>query len=249
MRTVTVVTATMAFLMISASAVALMQSRDDPPGPEAGSVELPDLEVLGEKQELALRLIKSGLESSRSEKYEHRNRPFCWFDKATGSHMTYLYCAKNKYLGQSARWAQGIFGYGPGDSPTFQDNIYRSRLHISPGQVRRMLDKLGPSDLNDEIVNQALRGAPMPDRVPSVDELDRFVEALAEVRAIRSELSESLVDLSARERNRKIERADRRMTMVIKDAGLTVERYNEISDLVERFESLRKRVREQLASR
>lgn len=46
-----------------------------------------------------------------------------------------------------------------------------------------------------------------------------------------------------------IARGDQLMANAIRDAGLSVSRYNEILDLVERLDSLRERVRKRIARR
>lgn len=227
-----------------------MQVPDNPPGPAEGTIELPDMEVRDKKQELALRFIKAGLEADRSTKYEDRNKPYCWFDKATGSHMTYLYCSLNKDLDHASRWAQGLLGYGPGDSPAFRTKVYRSVFPVNRGEVDRMLDRLGPSKVNNELVTQALQGAPLPEAdLPDDSELERFAAALARVREIRSDLERALQEADKDRRRETVARGDRLMAEAIRDAGLTVVRYNEISDLVERLDTLREQVRERLARR
>lgn len=238
-------------LAASFQASALMQAAGNPPGPAVGTMELPDMEVRDRKRELALRLIKSGLDAPRSTKHEHRDRMYCWFDKATGSRLTYLYCASNRALNAESRLWQGLFTDGSVAAGTLRDrrHIYRSRFPVNRGEVNEALARLGPSDVNEEIVNQAMHGAPLPENLPDTAEFDGFVAALAQVRRIRAETGAALAGKSPDERRAIVERGDRSMAAAIREAGLSVRRYNQISDLVERFESLRDRVRTRQSSR
>lgn len=226
----------MGTLIVAASLLAPLSAlaQIGPSGPAEETVELPDLEVIGTKQELALRFIKAGLEADRSVRHEDRNKPYCWFDKATGSHMTYLYCGLNRSLNAESRYWKAQFtppfGYMPSGVLRDRRHIYRSRSPVSPGEIESMMVRLGPSALNDEIVSRALRGEAPPDKIPSEQEVNRFARALAEIRRLRDD-SES---------------DENRMIAAIRNVGLSVERYNEISDLVERYENLRDMVKERL---
>lgn len=212
----------------------LAQAQDGSQYPDQETVELPDLEVMGEKQELALRFIKTGLESDRSNLHEDRNKPYCWFDKATGSHMTYLYCGLNRALNAESRYWESMFTNATAAAGSLRDrrHVYRSQFPVNRARLEKLVDRLGPSALNEEILARGLRGEAPPDDVPSTEEVDRFARALAQVRAIRD---------GGDRRN-----AESRMVAAIQDAGLTIDRYNQISDLVERYESLREMVKERL---
>lgn len=207
----------------------------DPPGPAKETVELPDLKVWNEKQELALRFIKAGLEADRSMRYEDRNKPYCWFDKATGSHQTYLYCGLNRSLNASSRYWQSYLNPRTSGMPapgTLRNrrNVVRSAIPVKRGAVEEMVARLGPSEFNQEIVARGLRGEPLPDNVPTEAEVDRFARALARIKELRDEYDDAQAELID----------------AIRDAGLTVERYNQISDLVERYDSLREMVRQRM---
>lgn len=225
-------------LIIAASLLAPLAAfaQSGPSGPAEETVELPDLEVMGTKQELALRFVKAGLEADRSTRHEDRNEPYCWFDKPTGTHQTYLYCGLNRSLNASERYWQSIFRTGVTAAGTLSDRrqIMRSKFPVNRAQMNQLMDRLGPSALNQEILDRGLRGEEPPDNVPSEGEIERFARALSEVREIR-EGNDGDPD-----------NAESRMISAIRDVDLTVERYNEISDLVERYESLRDLVKERL---
>lgn len=207
-------------------------AQNGPSEPAQETVELPDLEVLGTKQELALRFVKAGLEADRSMRHKDRNKPYCWFDKPTGSHLTYLYCGLNRSLNASGRHWRNMWVTNVTAAGTSRDRrqIMRSNFPVNRGQMNQLMDRLGPSALNEEILDRGLRGEALPDNVPSEQEVNRFARALAEIRHLR--------DVNDSDENK--------MVAAIRDANLTVARYNEISDLVERYESLRDMVKERL---
>lgn len=239
----------LSLLAVSSQVPAFVQPADGSSDSSMGVLELQDMEVRDERQEFMLRLIKSGLDEDRSSKFEDRDKPYCWFEKPTGSHLTYLYCSLNKYLDQSSRSAQAVVGYGSEDNPTFNSKIFRSARPVNRVELREKLARLGSGEVNDEILDQAIQGAPLPEaEVPDDAELERFSTALGQVRDIRTNVAGELEDTSPGEREAVVARGDEAMVRAIEEAGLTVNRYNEISGLVERFDSLRKRVRSRIAS-
>lgn len=234
--TIAVLASQMAFAQVQESKV----SQSPLPGsvneaPEI--VELPTIQVWGEQQELALRLVKSALERGRLTGYEARNKLYCWFDTGVGSHMIYLYCAKNKVLNDVnlAYATRGIDG-----AALVQRNspYYRSHFPVNPLKFKRKLNPLGPSAVNDEIVMRARQGEALPDNVPTKAEIDRFATAMKKIKALRAE--------SRADTNITTAQLDRRLAAIIDANGLTVDRYNHISDLVERYNSLRKMVQNEL---
>lgn len=226
MRTVVLFVAV--FLLVPVSALAQI----GPSGPTEETIELPDLQVMGKKQELALRFVKAGLEADRSLRHENGDKPYCWFDKPTGSHLNYLYCGLNRSLNASGRHWRDMWVTGVDAAGTLRDRrqIMRSNFPVNRAQMNEIVDRLGPSALNEEILSRGLRGEEPPDNVPSEQEMERFARALAEIRQLRAN-SES---------------DENEMVAAIRDVDLTVERYNQISDLVERYESLREMVKERL---
>lgn len=207
-----------------------------PSGSAEETVELPDLQVLGKKQELALRFVKAGLEADRSLRQEDSDKPYCWFDKPTGSHLNYLYCGLNRSLNDSGRHWRDMFVTGAAAAGTLRGRrqIMRSNFPVNRARMQKIMDRLGPSALNEEILERGLRGEDPPGNVPTEREVDRFARALAEVKEIRASHGGDGAD------------AESRMVAAIRNAELTVERYNQISDLVERYESLQEMVKERL---
>lgn len=225
-------------LIFAASLVAPLSAlaQIGPSGPAEETVELPDLEVIGTKQELALRFVKAGLDADRSLRHEDSDKPYCWFDKPTGSHLNYLYCGVNRSLNASGRHWRDMWVTGVAAAGTLRDRrqIMRSNFPVNRARMSEIMDRLGPSALNEEILERGLRGEEPPDDVPSQREVDRFARALAEVQQIREGHDGDPAE------------AESRMAAAIRDANLTVERYNRISDLVERYESLQEMVKERL---
>jgi len=70
---------------------------------------------------------------------------------------------------------------------------------------------------------------------------------MTNVRVIAREYDPLIVEAGGRERQELIAKSDRLMSRAIVDAGLSIDRYNEISDLVSRYNTLRDYVRERLA--
>ena len=75
-------------------------------------LELGDLEIVAEglsfEQEFTLRLLREALDKPKSQKEEDRDEWVCWVDKATGSRLNYLNCARNGDL-----WVNGGLGRYP----------------------------------------------------------------------------------------------------------------------------------------
>ncbi len=210
-------------------------------------VELDEIRVTGMSQELGLRAIKAALDTPRSGRAEDLDKMVCWFDKGPGSFMTHLYCATNRVLRDSADFASGAMGGTPkGASPDALARIQHWR--VNRGELEARLARFGPSELNQEIVARALQGEPLPENVPSGEELDGFTRALAQVREIGAEFDPRIAAASEVDRGGLIAQSDRLMEEAIREAGLTVERYNEISEIVSRYESLREQVSNGLAS-
>ena len=70
-------------------------------------VELDEITVQGIDQSLVLRAIQVALERKPSGRAEDLDKMVCWFDKATGSHQTFLYCTTNRVLEQTRAHLQG----------------------------------------------------------------------------------------------------------------------------------------------
>lgn len=211
-------------------------------------VELDEIRVTGMSQELGLRAIKVALDTPRSSRSEDLDKMVCWFDKGPGSFMTHLYCATNRVLRDSADFTSGAMGGTPkGASPAALDRIQHWR--VNRGELEARLERLGPPELNQEIVARALQGGPLPKNVPSKNELDRFIQALSRVREIGAEYDPRIAEARGEERHALIARSDRLMAEAIEESGLTVDRYNEISGLVSQYESLRTQIRDRIASR
>lgn len=215
---------------------------------ESETVELEDIQVTGMSQELGLRTIKMALDAQRSHRLEDRDDLVCWYDKAVGSHLTQLYCATNRTLENAGDFGSSTVG-GPatGASSAAQNKIWSWR--VNRAEFEAALERLGPAALNEEILGRALKGEELPENVPTQAELERFSQAMAQVREIAGNYDPRIAKASGEERVNLVAESDRMMADAIGGTGLTVDRYNEISDLVSRYDSLREIVRERLAAR
>lgn len=198
-------------------------------------VELDKITVEGIQQGLVMRAIQVALNTPRSSKREDLDKMVCWFDQRTGSHQTYLYCSTNRALEKTSSYLQGA------GSPVGIDEIVMYR--VNRGELEKNLAALGPVEVNQEIVQRTMAGEKLPDNLPDQAELDSFVEAFAQVRAVSESYDPRINAASGEKRDALIRESDARMIAAIRDAGLTVERYNEISELVSRYANLKEYVR------
>lgn len=212
------------------------------------TVDLGDIEVKGMSQELGMRAIKMALDTPRSSRIEDQHKLVCWFDKRTGSHMTQLYCATNQVLEEAGDFASAALG-GPSTAASSSALKKIRSWNVDRVEFEAALEALGPADLNREIVARAMQGEPLPDNVPTAGELDQFTSAMARVRSVAADYDPRIADASGEKRERLLAESDALMAEAIGQSGLTIERYNEISELVSRYNVLRDHVKERLAQR
>lgn len=211
-------------------------------------VELDELTVTGVSEALALRAIHVALERKRSDRAEDLDKMVCWYDQITGSRMTQLFCSTNRVLRRTGDFARGqLAETASADAPTGARGVRSWR--VDRAELEARLRALGPVDVNEEIVARALSGEPVPDDVPTDEELDRFANAFEEVRQIAADYDPRIAAASGDQRQRLVNESDRLMAERIREAGLSIERYNEVSGMVERFGSIREHVRDRVARR
>lgn len=219
------------------------------------TIELDKITVLGDKQELALRIVKIGLENERSNDQEDANKVVCWLDAPTGTYLSHLYCGTNAALDSLARASRasaGTFIGGAANSAAAsmganaKANYYVSQSPVSPGFLHEVMGKLGPADLNREIVAHVLDGGELPNNVPTAAELDRFAQAYRAVKTVRAEYDSRLANTPSDERKALVAETDDKMAAAISEAGLTVDRYNHISALTEEYSSLQQRLAQRI---
>lgn len=267
-RSISVATCLLVALALSSVSRAQI---DDPgtadvrPGTDQAALDLVELgrmSVQGQRlepmDELSLRLVSWALDVSRSERQEDAWKPRCWFDKPVGSHIQYLYCATNGELNEITGQSKGLFaqfagmggGTGKGNAPipeVTNAKVVRSRFPINRGELDTILENFGSAEMNKEAVVKVLEGDRAPENLPLQHELDSFAKALAEIREIRANLVERVEGADETERERLVAEADERMAAAIESEGLTVRRYNRISDQVGEYVTLKAAVRERLA--
>lgn len=267
-RSISIITSLVITLALASATQAQI---DDPseaelrPGTDQAALDLVELGRMSVKghrlepmDELSLRLVSWALEVNRSERQEDAWKPRCWFDKPVGSHIQYLYCATNGELNEITAQSKGIFaefaglggGTGKGNEPIPQMTnvkVVRSRFPVNRGELNRILENFGSPDMNREAVVKVLEGERTPENLPLQHELDSFSKALSEIRTIRAAFAERIEQADEAERQRLVAGMDERMAAAIEAEGLTVRRYNQISDQVGEYVTLKAAVRERLA--
>lgn len=208
-------------------------SREDLEAAETDTLELDPIEVTGEgwsfEQEVTLRLIRQAYDKPKSMRKEDKDNWVCWIDDATGSHLSYLGCARNGDL-----WAlnpdQGIGRYPTGEAG--YGRIQVSSRPVNKWKLEKALGTLpGNAEFDHEFTQMVLAGERPPRDIPDEEEIEQFARAYQEVsRLARRGASED------------------RQIRAITDEGLTLTRYNRIAELTEVFESIKQTIAEQLAS-
>lgn len=237
-------------LLLFTATPALAQTNEPESSTEPmDTVTLETMEVIGESQELALRVMKIGFENTRSSRNEDANEIVCKIRSKTGSHLNYVYCGKNWALDSLARYYQAPLNHTASALlPRTRENLYRSSQFISPGFLESVLDQLGPSALNREIVQRKMNGQPLPDYVPTEEALGRFLEAYTQVEGIRAHYDPRLTALSGADRRALQADVDAKMIAAIEEASLTLETYNKISAMSEEYASLHNYLAKRVAS-
>lgn len=210
------------------------------------TVDLGDFEVTGMSQEMGMRAIKLALDTPRSSRQEDLDKLVCWFDRVTGSHMTQLYCATNGVLEEAGDFAAAALG-GPKTAASSSALRQIRSWSVDRVEFEAALERLGPDELNEEILARAMQGEEPPDNVPTGEEIESFATAMAGVRSIAARYDPRIAGADGAKREELVAESDRMMADAIAESGLTVDRYNEISGLVSRYNSLREMVRERLA--
>lgn len=207
--------------------------------------------------ELALRIIAVGLENNerliRGEKLSQSD-VYCFFGEPTGSKLTHLICRENDNtkldtgklrVASSVDTAQGGSGGGA------DIHARTSRVIMSfPAREPRLLGYIemlpGLPSMNQRLVAVGLATGSIPQGLPTMAELDRFVEAYREVGAITDRYDPRIQSARGAQRDRLIRESDQAMARAIRDAGLEMQRYNEIVEHVssqpELFEYVKNRV-------
>lgn len=226
--------------------------------PAAGMADDPARQIerigkrLGIDGQLAVRIIAMGLENQRSDRPEDAREIVCFYDQPTGSHITHVLCATNRSLGAGpGNVPFSLFGSSNGNaSPMIgapDAGGFLIAMPANPRRMERLIDSLGGlPGMNERLVQMGLAGLEIPDDLPTADELDRYAEALVEVEAIGDRYDARLSEADGEARARLRRESEHRMEVVIRRAGLRLERYNRITELVTQHPELFEYVRERL---
>ena len=227
-----------------APALVVAQEEDAPLSPEelakakTGTLQLDTLEVtssLSVQQEAALRIVRQAMNEPTSRRRADFDKWRCWLEAPVGTRLNYLHCARNGDL-----WA--LRPRGNAGVITGQDlnpvrygsygEVLVSEKPINRAKLERMLGNLSGDGGNDHVfIDMVLKGDKPPRDVPSDLELDQFSSAWSEVEA-----------LNARGRD------ERTQINAIEEAGLSLDRYNRIAELVEQHQYIHDQVAERVAS-
>ena len=230
-------------LLIAASSLAAFDPRTVPDVDHSETVpleseiplELDRISVTTERmsvrREAGFRLVRQALERKRSNRQEDIDELICWFETPTGTHLKFLYCARNgdiwarepnPFFPDALDLRRQVPGYG---------RLMRSSQPMSEGKMSNRLASLqGSADLDNEFVAMALSGQDPPQDIPDEEEMDRFANAFHAVEI----LSESGAN-------------DDEMEAAIEAEGLSLKRYNRLIDLVETFQSLENQALERVS--
>lgn len=212
-------------------------------------LDLGDIEVSGQRldltpeQEATLRLVRMGLSRSKSSRQEDKDEIVCWFEERTGTGFTYLACARNGDLWALSEEARGALGRMRGDNASSlaagdagYGKIMRTQRPVNRYVIERTMDLLpGGPGFDAEFVMRAAQGRAAPRDIPSDEELVRFASAHQELERIQHRSRTPTAS------GRYARRLEQRMVTVLESHELSVDRYNRIVDLLDIYESLRRR--------
>lgn len=229
-----------ALMTLGASPPVLAQ--DFPSAEEAAAaaadapLELDNLEIVAEglsfEQEFALRMLRDALEKPKSQKYEDRDKWVCWVDRATGTRLKYLNCARNGDLWalQPSSLGGGGMAIGAPVPVGGYGKILRSSNPVNQYKLKQAMGNLhGDEDFDKEFIALSLSGERPPRDIPDEEELDRFAQAYGDLGRLQERGA-----------------SEGRQIGAIEEAGLTLARYNRIAELTEVYQSIENQVAERL---
>jgi uncharacterized protein DUF4168 len=225
------------------------------PAPVAADEDYDELvQKLGEsfdrEGELMLRIIAQGVRNGEIRNSAERQRLLeptdivCSFGKPTGQHFTHVMCREFRFASDNALASstsdRGTTSISAVSHTAF---VYRVRER----EMRNAIDQLpGLPSMNDRLLAEGLAGLPLPQGLPSQDELDQFVQAYRGVNQISNQYDPLIATASGSDLNRLRREADDAMVAAIQSSGLSWERYNEITEHVGTHPELFQYVREHI---
>lgn len=212
-----------------------------------------------------MRMVKAGLNAHRSSDPEDLDTLVCRKETTIGSHIPVVRCATNRtwlYMrGESLSSFQRMQrelatsdSGGTGPSGMGKLGLTGSRIQTNhPAARRGLVFRVRGAALReiksmpDEQGTKAMV-APPGGIMPPHSDMERFAAAYTEVKRIRERYDRRMAQAGADSERRELQReADRSMTKAIEEAGLDVERYNEIADKIAKHEVVKAAVAELLA--
>lgn len=196
--------------------------------------------------ELALRIIALGMENyqvaNRNDADEllELDEVVCYFDEPTGSSITHVICREFQHTAAGERVSVsssvGAASPGGGVGGTIMGATGSRNILTFPVRERKaeqMIAMLpGLPEMNERLVYEGVRGLPLPVGLPTRDELDLFVDAYIATSVVDRQYQPLLANASGADRNRLVREFDDAQAEAIEGVGLTVSRYNEITEHV-----------------
>ncbi len=177
-------------------------------------------------EELTLRIVRQAFKEVPSNKQKDRDKLLCWIEKPVGSRLSKLGCARNGDV-----WALRPDKLSGG-------NILQTAKHAAVGygeimvasrpmgrvKLKRILAALPGTDAFDkEFIELAVKGVKPPRDIPSEEEMKKFAKAWLEVKRLHQQRKPEDVQIAA-----------------INAENLTLKRYNQIAELTETYQSIKK---------
>lgn len=217
-----------------------------PPAHTADDEELSPYEnevviVSGDKisREAALRIIKSGLLTSRSTHPDHADRIICRIEATTGTRCKHLWCSTNRELDHIRE--TNLSRFNSVSAAVSRGGMVEVFNEPDPGK---------PPCMNTAKLERALAELSVPDaRFVAIQEssLRRFADAYPRVREIQKTYDRRIKE--ARDQNKALrlqQQADAEMAAAIEGSDLDVAEYNRVALRVSWDDDLRARVQKLL---
>jgi Domain of unknown function (DUF4168) len=186
--------------------------------------------------ELILRIVAQGVRNAEIGSASERRARLeptdiiCVFGEPTGQHFTNVMCREYRFHSDNAIVSSNS-ERGAGSDVTASRRAFQYR--IRERQALAAIAQLpGLPSMNDRLVAEGLAGLPLPQGLPSQDELEQFVRAYRDVNAVSRQFEPLIATATGESLNGLRRQADDGMVRAIEGAGLDWERYNEITEHV-----------------
>jgi len=196
-------------------------------------LELDPITVSGQglsfDQEVALRIVRQAYNARRSDRQEDIDKWVCWLTRPTGTHFKHLSCARNGDI-WALRPAKVAGNFGVPFGRAGYGKIMQTTRPVNRWKLEQALAALpGSSDFDQEFIGMVMTGQQPSRDIPDDEELDQFARAWVQVGKLH-----------------KAGKPEHKQIVAIKEEGLTLKRYNRISELVETYQSVENQIDERV---